>query len=193
MKKTTLISVVILLFGWAVYDLVSSKDNTENNLSQDKIVAMPPTQDGEVTEINEIGLDVGKLAPDFELETLTGETVRLADYSGKRVIVNFWATWCPPCRAEIPDFQKLYNKHDVVILAVNLSQSEKSEKHVTEFVNDFEMTFPVLMDKQADVSTAYQVQAYPTSYMIDSNGHIQYFAMGPMNYDLMVQQLEKMK
>ena len=192
MKRIVLISVVILLFGWALYDFIGAKDHTKNNLVQDKIVAMPPDQDGEMTNLDESGLDVGKLSPEFELETLTGKTVRLSDYRGKRVIINFWATWCPPCRAEIPDFQKLYNNHDVVILAVNLTQSEKSEEHVTEFVNDFEMTFPVLMDEQATVSTTYQVQAYPTSYMVDSNGHIQYLAMGPMNYDLMVQQMEGM-
>src|SRR5699024_4229240 len=161
MKRTVLISVVILLFGWAMYDFIGSKGHTETNLSQD----------------GEIGLEVGKLAPEFELETLSGETVHLSDYRGKSVILNFWATWCPPCRAEIPDFQKLYNNHDVVILAVNLTQSEQSVSHVTEFVSDFEMTFPVLMDEQANVSTTYQIKAYPTSYMIDSNGYIQYLAM----------------
>jgi len=183
MKRIILISGIILLFGWAMYDFISSQMDTKSDLPQDD----------EGVHSDEVGLDVGNFPPEFELETLSGEPVRLSDYRGKRVIVNFWATWCPPCRAEIPDFQKLYNNHDVVILAVNLTQSEKSEDHVTEFVNDFEMTFPVLMDDQADVSTTYQVQAYPTSYMIDSSGRIQYFALGPMNYDLMVQQLERME
>ncbi len=183
MKRIILISIITLLFGWAVYDFISSEDDTKNH----------STQDDEITNTSEVGLDLGKLAPEFELETLTGETVRLSDYRGKSVIVNFWATWCPPCRAEIPDFQKLYDNHDVVILAVNLTQSEKSGEHVTEFVDDFEMTFPVLMDEEANVSTTYKIKAYPTSYMIDSDGHIQFSAMGAMNYDLMVQQLERMK
>lgn len=193
MKKIILISLIIILFGWAVYDFISTDDNTEDYSTGGRITAVPPTNDDEVTDSKEVGLQVGQLAPEFELETLTGEKTRLSDYRGQRVIVNFWATWCPPCRAEIPDFQKLYNEQDVVILAVNLTGSEKSTDKVIDFVDDFEMTFPVLMDDQTEVSTLYQVQAYPTSYMIDSNGHIQFMAMGAMNYDLMVQQLEGMK
>jgi len=119
--------------------------------------------------------------------------VQLSDYRGKRVIVNFWATWCPPCRAEIPDFQKLYEKKDVEILAVNLTETEESTEGVEEFVKEFGMTFPVVMDENSDVSNTYQVSAYPTSYMIDSNGRIQFVAMGALNYDLMIQEYEKMK
>ncbi|GAA0601390.1 hypothetical protein GCM10009001_17660 [Virgibacillus siamensis] len=129
----------------------------------------------------------------FVLKTLEGKTVSLSDFRGKRVIVNFWATWCPPCRAEIPDFQKLYEKKDVKILAVNLTDTEKSKKDVSTFVKEFEMTFPVLMDVDSDVAEMYQVQAYPTSYIIDSSGHIQYRALGAMNYELMIQELAKIK
>lgn len=193
MKRIILIGVVIILFGWAVYDFIGSDDHTDNYSTGDKIIALPPTNDDEITNSTEVGLQIGQLAPEFELETLTGETARLSDYLGQRVIVNFWATWCPPCRAEIPDFQKVYDQEDVTILAVNLTGSETSKDKVSEFVDDFEMTFPVLMDDQSEVSTLYQVQAYPTSYMIDSNGHIHFSAMGAMNYDLMVQQLERMK
>lgn len=193
MKRIILIGVVIILFGWAVYDFIGLDDHTDNYSTGDKIIALPPTNDDEITNSTEVGLQIGQLAPEFELETLTGETARLSDYLGQRVIVNFWATWCPPCRAEIPDFQKVYDQEDVTILAVNLTGSETSKDKVSEFVDDFEMTFPVLMDDQSEVSTLYQVQAYPTSYMIDSNGHIHFSAMGAMNYDLMVQQLERMK
>src|SRR5699024_461293 len=132
--------------------------------------------------------------PDFELETLEEDTVvRLSDLQGERVIVNFWATWCAPCREAIPDFQTLYDSEDVEILAVNMTESEKSEDDVIEFVDEFAMTFPVLLDVDSEVSETYQVQAYPTTYMIDSIGHIQYIAMGPMDYDLMAEQLEKME
>lgn len=86
--------------------------------------------------------------------------------------------------------QKLYDNKDVEILAINLTESEESKEKVAQFVEDFEMTFPVLMDTNSELATTYQVGAYPTSYMVDSNGHIQFSAMGAMNYDLMVQQLE---
>src|SRR5690554_6909428 len=124
MKRIILISVITILFGWAVYDFVSSDNDTVNHSTEDRIIAVPPTDDDEITNSTEVGLQIGQLAPEFELETLAGETARLSDYLGQRVIVNFWATWCPPCRAEIPDFQKLYDQKDITILAVNLTGSE---------------------------------------------------------------------
>lgn len=74
------------------------------------------------------GIKQGQYAPDVQLETIDGETVRLSDYRGQPVILNFWATWCPPCRAEIPDFQKLYDDEDqnVEILAINMTNTEDS-------------------------------------------------------------------
>lgn len=91
--------------------------------------------------------------------------------------------------------QKLYEQTDldIEILAVNMTESEKNEEVVTEFVKDFGLTFPILMDEKSDVVTTYRVQAYPTSYMIDSSGRIQFVAIGAMNHDLMVQEIEKMK
>src|SRR5699024_9474933 len=104
------------------------------------------------------------------------------------------ATWCPPCRAEIPDLLKLYENKDVEILAVDLTNTENSVEDVVEFTKDFEMnTFPVLMDVNADVAVEYQVQAYPTTYMVDSHRRLRFSAMGAMNYDFMVQELEKME
>lgn len=199
MKKQSLIVITVIvlgMFGWAVYDLISSTDEAavdNDNTTGNKITSPPADEADKPTESNEVGIARGEIAPDFKLKTLEGKTVRLSDYRGKRVIVNFWATWCPPCRAEIPDLQKLYNNKDVVILAVNLTETEDSKKRVNKFVKEYEMTFPVLMDVKSKVSTTYQVRAYPTSYMIDSNGRIQFKAMGAMNYELMLQFLQKME
>ncbi|GAB3044280.1 TlpA family protein disulfide reductase [Virgibacillus ainsalahensis] len=198
MKKAILVFVIVGMVGWAIYDFVSSTDDTavqeDNSSDGAKITSPTPAgEEGQVEESDEIGISVGQIAPDFQLETLEGETVHLSDYRGERVIVNFWATWCPPCRAEIPDFQKLYNNEDVEILAVDLTDTEESIEDVRSFVNEYEMTFPVLMDENSDVADMYQVMAYPTSYMVDSSGHIQYIAMGAMNYDLMIQELAKME
>ena len=186
MKKTILVVVITLMVSWTVFDLINSKEKTTNP---------EDTRIEETVGSEEIGLAIGDLAPDFELTTLEGKTVRLSDYRGQRVFINFWATWCPPCRAEMPDMQKLYEETDVdiEILAVNIIESEKSEKDVTEFVKDFGLTFPILLDENTDVATTYQVQAYPTSYMIDSTGRIQFIAPGAMNHDFMLQEIEKMK
>ncbi len=190
--------VIVGMLGFATYDFVISSDKTGQEENEDisgGMITSPLKDNGdEITESDSVGIAKGEFAPDFELKTLEGNTVRLSDYKGEqRVLVNFWATWCPPCRAEIPDLQKLYDKKDVAILAVNLTGSEKSEGDVKDFVEEFGMTFPVLKDTNSDVASTYQVRAYPTSYMIDSNGRIQFIAMGAMNYDLMVQELEKIE
>ncbi|PAV29609.1 alkyl hydroperoxide reductase [Virgibacillus profundi] len=178
MKKGIFIVIIVGMIGWAIYDFIDSSENSSSGENNGSGAA------------DEIGIAMGDIAPDFELETLEGEPVRLSDYRGSRVMLNFWATWCPPCRAEIPDMQKLYDNKDVTILAVNMAESQDT---VTKFVKEFEMTFPVPMDVESEVMETYQVQAYPTSYMIDSNGRIQFIRLGAMNYDLMVQELEKME
>src|SRR5690625_5188421 len=107
MKKWIIILVIVGLVGWAVYDFAANQEAEEE---EDPVV----------------GLEKGNLAPDFELETIEGETVKLSDYRGEKVMLNFWATWCPPCRAEMPDMQKFHENHDEgVILAVNLTETEK--------------------------------------------------------------------
>ncbi|WP_102344942.1 TlpA family protein disulfide reductase [Bacillus sp. Marseille-P3661] len=186
MKKIIFIVIILGMFSWAVLDLVNSNEESANQEDT--------TGTEVVKESDTIGLERGQIAPDFELKTLEGETVRLSDYRGTRVFVNFWATWCPPCRAEMPDMEKVYKEMDnVEILAVNLTDSEQNEEVVEEFVADFGLTFPILMDRNSEVASMYRVQAYPTSYMIDSNGRIQFIAIGAMNHDLMVQEIEKMK
>ncbi|HEX6594306.1 MAG TPA: TlpA disulfide reductase family protein [Bacillota bacterium] len=181
MKRTIIIVVIIGMFGWAIYDFVVKSDDPATSKESDQ---------SEDTET--IGLEVGNVAPDFELETLEGEMVKLSDYRGERVMVNFWATWCPPCRAEIPDMQKFHEKTDIQILAINLTDTESDKDKVPTFVKNFGMTFKVLMDESSEVANQYQIQPIPTSYMIDSNGVIQFKAMGAMNYDSMVREFEKM-
>jgi len=179
MKKGILIVIIVAMLGWSIYEFVISTDDTaEENASQN---------------VEEVGLRQGQIAPDFKLETLEGETVNLSDYRGTPVLINFWATWCPPCRAEIPDLQQLYDEEDVVVLAVNMTESEQNEETVEEFVDEFQMTFPVVMDVEARVTQTYKVQAYPTSYMIDEDGHIQFVALGAMNYEQMKKELEKIQ
>src|SRR5690625_5010048 len=164
------------MVGWAIYDFVISPSSAQKE------------EEGDV----EVGLEVGNLAPNFELETLEGGSIKLSDFRGERVMVNFWATWCPPCRAEIPDMQKFHEKTDIQILAINLTDTESDQEKVPTFVKNYGMTFNVLMDEDSEVANRYQIQPIPTSYMIDSKGVIQFKALGAMNYDSMVQEFEKM-
>ncbi|WP_338015871.1 redoxin domain-containing protein [Halalkalibacillus sediminis] len=191
LKKTIIIIVLVGMLSYALFDLFLSDDESVNqsNTEKEDYTIQSDSEDSEVEA--DVGLDIGSEAPDFEVETLKGETVKLSDYRGEKIMLNFWGTWCPPCRAEMPDMQKFYEEHDVTILAMNLFDTESSMQDVEDFVEDFGLTFPVLID-EGEVATDYQVIPVPTSYMIDSNGIIQYKRLGVMNYDMMVQELEKM-
>ena len=191
MKKWIPIVIVIGMLGMALYDFIDSGRNSTNGIE----LMERQSKNKQVGEAGDmvIGVETGNKAPDFQLQTLTGDTVKLSDFHGKRVMINFWATWCPPCRAEMPDMEKLYRNKDIVILAVNLTNKEKGMGGIEKFVKDYKLTFPVLLDKNSDIANLYEIKPIPTSYMIDSNGIIRYKVMGAMNYDLMVQEYEKMR
>ncbi|MFU0789585.1 redoxin domain-containing protein [Virgibacillus proomii] len=202
MKKAILIIIIVGMFGWALYDFVFSSNDTiqetngsDSSVSGNKITSeVNQSNETEKTgDASEEGLEVGNTAPDFKLPTLEGETIQLSDLRGERVMINFWATWCPPCRAEMPDMQKFHENKDVNILAVNLTETEGSLINIQNFVNDYDLTFPILKDENTEVANTYQIQPIPTTFMVDSKGVIQFKAFGAMNYDLMVQEFEKME
>lgn len=198
MKKGIIITIIVAMFGWAVYDYVSKSKDSKDFVESDEVEELEEGNDNsgtdEVVKKDTVGLNKGELAPNFELTTMDGETVKLTDFRGKRVMLNFWATWCGPCRAEMPDMQKFYEDEDVEILAVNLTASQSGEKEkIPKFTDEYGITFPILLDENSDVSTLYQIQPIPTSYLIDSEGRIHNKAFGALNYDLMVQEFNKMK
>ncbi|BDG47045.1 MULTISPECIES: TlpA disulfide reductase family protein [Parageobacillus] len=136
----------------------------------------------------EVGLSVGNVAPDFSLRTLDGQTVRLSDFRGKPVIVNFWTTWCPPCKKEMPDMEKFYKAHhsDVELLAVHLT-SQDTRENAKSFVNEHQLSFPVALDEKQKALKLYHIQTIPTSYIIDRDGVIRKKVVGPMTYKQMVE------
>ena len=150
--------------------------------AMDKKEAAPVNTD-QTTANKQDGLKIGAKAPDFELQTLTGETVKLSSLKGKKVMLNFWATWCPPCKAEMPEMEKFYKEadKDIVILAVNIDP----QLDVKGFVDKNGITFPILLDKDDHVNETYQIISIPTTYFINSNGIIQNKFTGGMNYDAM--------
>ena len=129
------------------------------------------------------GPQIGSTAPDFTLKDLNGNPVKLSDYRGKAVYINFWASWCPPCKLEIPEIEKFYqiNKDHVTVLAVNLTFNDKLSD-VVDLLKASNANFPVLLDTnpKASVADAYQVYGIPASFFIDKNGIIRATHVGGM-------------
>jgi peroxiredoxin len=120
----------------------------------------------------------GFAAPDFTLESIDGQTVRLSDLRGQAVLINFWATWCPPCRAEMPAIQQAYDRYrdqGFTVLAVNL---QESDAQVRAFADQFSLTFPILMDRSGSVSAQYRVRALPSTFFVDRAGVIRNVTVG---------------
>ena len=133
---------------------------------------------------------VGSLAPDFELDSLSGDKVLLSDYLGKPVMINFWATWCTPCRYEMPLFESYAEKFgkELVILAVNLQQPETE---ISKFSTELNITFPILLDSEGKVNKLYRVQGLPTTYFIDRDGRVSNIHIGSMGESQMVNYLKQ--
>jgi peroxiredoxin len=115
-------------------------------------------------------LKEGTASIDFTLSDLSGKKVSLSQYRGKLVFLNFWATWCPPCRAEMPSMERLYQKlkgQGLVVLAVDLQEDAKS---VSKFVEEHKLTFSILLDSDGRVGTTYGARSIPTTYIIGRDG-----------------------
>lgn len=130
-------------------------------------------------------IDPAFMAPDFALEDMDGKRHSIQDYRGKVVLVNFWATWCPPCRREMPALEAVYQKlrdQQFVVLAVN--QWEDAD-HVFAYTGELNVfpTFPILFDPESTVSAEYGVKGLPTSFLIDRQGRVVYRALGGRAFD----------
>ena len=115
------------------------------------------------------------MAPDFTVYDREGNTVRLSDFIGKPVVLNFWASWCGPCKKEMPDFEEIYKEYgeDVHFVMVNLTDgAQETMKTATTFLDGSGYTFPVYYDKDTDAAYTYQVYGIPVTYFINSEGHL---------------------
>jgi len=124
-----------------------------------------------------------RLAPDFAVPDLAGHAVRLSALRGKVVVLNLWATWCPPCREEMPSMERLYGRlrdRDFQLLAV--SQDEDGSSAVEPFVKQLGITFPVLIDPERQVGERYGVWGYPETFIIDRNGYVVERVIGPRDW-----------
>lgn len=185
--------VIVILFGltsWGIFSYLT-KDVKHATEEQSK-----PAVSEVNTDSLKTGIEEGNIAPDFQLTTIDGKSMKLSEQRGKKVFLNFWATWCPPCRAEMPDMENFYKdqkNNSFVILAVNYTTQEKNKDDVQRFVEDFGLTFPILLDLDGSISSHYQIFTIPTTFVIDSNGVIQKKIVGPLNKEMMEKLVSSIK
>ena len=122
-------------------------------------------------------------APDFVLADIDGNQYRLSDYRGQVVIVNFWATWCPPCRAEMPSMQRAWQqleKEGILMLGINVGEDEDT---IFQFTANYPVEFPLLMDQDSRVINQWPVRGLPTTFVVSPAGKITYRAIGGREWD----------
>jgi len=122
-------------------------------------------------------------APDFDLLDIDGNSHRLSSYRGKVLIINFWATWCPPCRAEMPSMQRAWEvlqKEGIMMLAINVGEDEDT---ISQFTANYPVEFPLLMDRDSSVVTKWPVRGLPTTFVVDPEGRLTYRAIGGRDWD----------
>lgn len=132
-------------------------------------------------------LTVGKVAPDFNLPDLNEKEIRLSDYRGKVVFLNFWATWCKPCREEMPSMEILYKnfeKDGLVILAVSIDRVT-TKKDIPPFVKALNLSFPILIDSWGQTDKRYKLMGVPETYIIDQEGILREKVIGPRDWTML--------
>ena len=176
-KYIILAVVIVVLFvgAIAVYRQLSKKYTPPMDLP-------PPTTAGKMPDATE---DIKKnTAPDFTVLDKDGNTVRLSEKFGKPIVINFWATWCPPCKQELPDFDKLCKEYGdrVVFMMVNLTDGYRDTVDGTKrFVSGKGYTFPVYFDTKDNAASAYNVSSIPQTTFIDANGNVYKTRIGAMS------------
>ena len=139
--------------------------------------------DDAVRELDLIRPSRQKVAEDFTLGLASGGSFRLGDHRGKTVLINFWATWCPPCREEMPALERLYRQHKeqgLVLVAVSI---DADSAVVPPYVKASKLTFPIALDPKAEVANKYGVRALPSSFVVDGQGTMTALALGPRVWD----------
>lgn len=154
-------------------------------VSQEQVTTIGPSEDLTAAPIP------GYLAPQFVLNSTLGEEIALEDYLGQPVILNFWATWCPPCRAEVPHFQDASVKYNGRAAVLGIDQGEP-QSVVTDFANSFALTYPLLLDQDNSVNREYGVSALPTTIFVDAQGIVREVYTGIINGAVLQDRIEKL-
>lgn len=174
MKKTVTLVCAILAFALIIAGAYFLYDRLSENYAPENLAGQ--TQNEEIYA-----------APDFVVVDESGKSVKLSEMKGKPVVLNLWASWCPPCKAEMPDFEKAYSKYkdEIFFMMVNMTDNqketvEKAKAHIEE--NGY--TFPVYYDTEYSAAIAYQASSIPMTFFIDKDGNLITYAPGMIQYEL---------
>lgn len=163
----------------------------EAYLEQDGIERQTPDEENTISfeSIDETGVKPGMQARNFDLPELGSDrSVALEDLRGSFVVVNMWATWCPPCREEMPDFVQFYEDYKdegVEMVGVNMTETERNTEAVEQFVEEFNIPFYTLLDTEGIMEEAYNVYVMPSTYIIDPEGRVAMNRPGYISYDVL--------
>ena len=182
-------------FGGGSSSVSEEKDTVKKDAGQDEKKEEKNTSNKE--DSKEEKSDAKTVAaPDFTLTDQSGKTHTLSEYKGKTVFLNFWATWCGPCRQEMPHIQKIYeeynkNEDDLVVLGVanprtdsHPKNSDVSEEEIKQFLEDNGYDYPVAMDTTGDVFSTYGISSFPTTFMIDKDGNVFGYVSGSLTEEM---------
>lgn len=179
MKKTWIsVAIIVVLVGITLFFNLSKSNNSDFDMDVSGIEVKPAK---------------GFVAPKFSISDVDGNKVTLTDLRGKPVFINFWASWCPPCKEEMPYIEEAYKKHNdrITFLMINAIEADTFED-MTAYMQEYQYSFPVQLDKKNLVSDLYQVFGYPTSYFIDKRGVITDKVQGGMSKPMFDQLIDKL-
>ena len=185
MKKLLIVLTAAVLIGVSIYTVNTYNSSVKN---KDNGNTTQSNSNNNTTTTKPIGINPDAIktkAIDFKLKDLDGKELSLSDLKGKKVFINFWATWCPPCKAEMPEIEKIYQEtknSDLVIVAIEIGEPLSTVK---PFINNNKYNFKVLLDLDQSVATKYGISAIPTSYFINKSGNIVSKNVGAMDIDQM--------
>ncbi len=174
-------ALIVLAVGLAIwwFEIRGSDDTGNVSTKGLGVVALP---DGLNPTDKAPAAQEGRAAPDFKLATPDGGTVRLSDHRGKWVVVNFWASWCGPCRQETPELQRLADRHPQTLVVMGVNQQE-SAGVAKEFTDQFGVAYPIALDADGAVSVAYRVTGLPRTLLVDPAGVVRYSGNGRITED----------
>lgn len=186
MGKKKIVLILILVFVLLIGGAYVLYKQLEPSLAPDQLAAQTTKAADDQQGSADSNEQEQVTAPDFTVYDVSGNPVKLSDYFGKPIVLNFWASWCGPCQMEMPDFQEKYETLDGQVQFLMINMTDGSRETVTsasEFIKDQGYTFPVLYDTETDAAAAYSANSLPTTYFIDANGYVIARATGAISGD----------